>query len=143
MDWEAATRRDYIREHGSVPYWEDLATPRSLRSEPELTKTGKKLAAKARESCAPIVDAFRRLPPKERVAQLDAFRSKIRRACANEKREVTPGHARYAVAIDRVQKELLAELKHAAEPPKPKKEQPRQKAETKQTRRRRRERRRP
>jgi len=114
LDWEGAAKRDYVRDHGSTPYWSDLPKPKSLQRRPEETKTGKAFAKKARERCLPIVSEFRALPAEERVRAIERYRARIRSACTDERRSVPASRRRYAAAIDSVQAQLLGDMKRLA-----------------------------
>ena len=113
MDWDGAAKRDYVREIGSVPYWVDLPKPKSLQTKPANTKTGKKLAAKARDRCKPVMNSFKRLTPEERIARADDYRARIRALCEAERNAVPPSRRRFAVAIDGAQQSLLSQITEA------------------------------
>lgn len=111
LDWEKAAKREYVREHGSLPSWSDLPRPKSLERRPEDTKTGKALAKRARERCRPALDEFRRLAPEDRIARADWYRDRIRQLCALEQRAVPASKRRYADAIKSAESQLLGEIK--------------------------------
>jgi hypothetical protein len=88
LDWEAAAKRDHIREHGSIPYWVDLPKPKSLEWRPEQTTTGKALAKKARSRLDKVVAEFAQLSAAAKLASADEYRERVRRVCADERRSV-------------------------------------------------------
>ena len=111
LDWDAAAKRDYIRDHGSIPYWVGLPKPKSLESRPEQTKVGKALAKKARSRASGVVAEFAKLSPESKLASADQYRERIRRLCADERRSVPPSKKRYVAAITSAERDLIGQIK--------------------------------
>src|SRR5690242_6316106 len=113
LDWEKADKRDYVREHGSVPYWADLGDGKGkyAAKRPEETKTGRALAKKARDRCSTIIFRFKKLSAAERVRQVEQYRAEVRDACRRERAAVPASRRKFAVGVDKAERELLGQLK--------------------------------
>lgn len=116
LDWEKADKRDYVREHGSIPYWVDLGDGKGKYAArpPEETKTGRALAKKARDRCSTIISRFKKLSAEERLRQVGRYRAEVRDACRRERSAVPESRRKFAVGIDKAERELLGQLKSLA-----------------------------
>jgi hypothetical protein len=106
LNWEKAAKRDYIREHGSVPYWRDLPAPRSQQ-----LRVGKRLQSRVRARGRQLIAEFRRLDPAARAKRAEEYRRRILELCDDERNALTRAQRKYASTVDAAGRELLADLR--------------------------------
>jgi hypothetical protein len=114
LDWEAATKRDYVRDHGFEPSWVDAPPPRPKSKEdapPKRRPTKAATAAAARIASAtrPTISAFAAQPTVSQERYADHYRRRIREICDRERARL-PGTPRVQEAVSAAEADALAEL---------------------------------
>jgi hypothetical protein len=107
FDWDRAAKDDYIRRHGSIPFWVGLG-----RDESEEIIVREELDLRKRLSgILELVAQFADLTPFERRRQYELFFGQICRRFDDERAKVVNPNPTFDEAIDEYERGTLSLLK--------------------------------